>query len=440
MKPRLLLAFTLLACVQSSLCIQPDDKASAQPDPKYFHYRADIATQATSQAYVIVTPEIWRNATSDLRDLRLYTDSSQVPYALVPASSEQVRGNEESAAVLNLGRVGSDTQFVLAVNAGDALVSHEWVRLTLRDDTPDFVAKARVEGFNKFGGTVVDLGTTTLFNLQKEKLGENLTLKFPPSIFRYLRVTIPSIDPHAITDAHVFSPGVTNGNWTEMDLRTSLKIDAHDSVYEWDWPDTVPIGRVDFNIQSSTGGNKDFWRRVELRAEPDLPVATGAIWSVRSRAGAEVVNNDAATNYELLLPGEARSKHFKLIVHNGDDSPLNLTLRAGYRERRLYFAPPQGQKLILSFGDEKLDAPVYDYAKTWLRSDDAKLAQVANVQPNPTYTDRPDTRPWSEQHPALLWIALAIAVIGLGAVALKSFTRPGSSAQRLDHGRDREQR
>lgn len=435
MRLRLLLALTLLACVQSSFCFQSSDKAPAPPDPKYFHYRADVTTPATSQAYVIVTPEIWRNATSDLRDLRLYRGSLQVPYALVPASSEQVRGYEISAAVLNLGRVGGNTQFVLAVNGGDALVSHEWVRLTLRDNTPDFVAKARIEGFNTFGGTVVDLGATTLFKLQKENLGENLTLKFPPSVFKYLRVTIPSVDPAAITGAHVFSPGVTNENWTEMDLRTSLKIDAHDSVYEWDWADTVPIGRVEFNIQPSSGGNRDFWRRVELRAEPDLPVATGAIWSVRSRAGANIaktdlVNNDAATNYELLVAGEARSKHFKLIIHNGDDPPLNLTVRVAYRERRLYFAPPLAQKLILYFGDEKLEAPVYDYAKTWVRSDDAKLAQVANVLPNPDYTGRPDTRPWTEQHPSLLWIALAIAVIGLGAVALKSFKSASTQERR----------
>lgn len=420
----LLLALAIPMLSKSAKGTQSDHPPSAPADPKYFHYRAEVTTPAASQTYVSITPEVWRNATSDLRDLRLYKGASQVPYALVPASSENVRGNEESAAILNLGRVNGDTQFVLAVNAGDALLSHEWVRLTLHDNTPDFVAKARVEGFNNFGGTVVDLGTTTLFKLRKEKLGENLTLKIPPSVFRYLRVTIPSITPSAITGAHVFSPGVTNQNWTEMDLHPSLKIDTHDSVYEWEWPDTVPIGRLQFNIDpgvgGTTGGNpgekKDFWRTVELKAEPDLPVATGAIWSVQSRAG-----TDAANNYELLVPGEARSKHFKLIVHNGDDPPLKLTLRAAYRERRLYFAPPQAPRLTLYFGDEKLEHPVYDYAKTWVRSDEVKAAQVANVQPNPDYTARPDQRPWTEQHPTLLWIALAIAVLGLGAVALRSF-------------------
>jgi hypothetical protein len=432
----LLIALPSLSKSATGWFAQSDHPATAQADPKYFHYKADITTPATSQAYVIVTPEIWRNATSDLRDLRLYNGAVPVPYALAPASGEEVRGNEENATILNLGRVNGDTQFVLAVNAGDALLSHEWIRLTLRDGSPDFVAKAHVEGFNNFGGTVVDLGTTTLFKLQKEKLGENLTVKFPPSVFRYLRVTIPSIDPSAITGAHVFSPGVANRNWTEMDLRTSAKIDAHDSVYEWDWPDTVPIGRVEFKIDSGNGGNRDFWRRVELRAEPDLPVATGAIWSVESRAGNAVANNDAASNFELLVPGETHSKHFKLIVHNGDDPPLKLTIRAAYRERRLYFAAADAQKLTLYFGDEKLDRPVYDYAKTWVRSDEASAAHVANVQPNPEYTGRADERPWSERHPAVIWIALAIAVIGLGAIALKSFTRQHTdgSAQQLDQG------
>ncbi len=39
---------------------------------------------------------------------------------------------------------------------------------------------------------------------------------------------------------------------------------------------------------------------------------------------------------------------------------------------------------------------------------------------NAAYVPRPDDRPWSDQHPALLWVAILAAVIILGAVALRS--------------------
>jgi hypothetical protein len=39
---------------------------------------------------------------------------------------------------------------------------------------------------------------------------------------------------------------------------------------------------------------------------------------------------------------------------------------------------------------------------------------------NTAYTGRPDDRPWSERHPALLWGAIVAAVLVLGALALRS--------------------
>ena len=392
----------------------------SQADPKYFHYYADVTAPAAQQEYVVVTPEVWRNATSDLRDLRLYVGATQAPYVLAPRTSEEASGVQRGAPVLNLGRVNGETQFVLDLRQGDEVTSFESVQLTLRDDTPDFIAKARVEGLNELEGTPVDLGASTVFKLEKEKLGANLTLKFPPSVFRYLRVTIPLLEPKVITGAHVFSPGAANEKWTEMDVPATMRNEGHDTVFEWEWPDTVPIGRIEFGMDPTT----DFWRRVELRGEHESAVANGAIWSIKRRA-----RTDQSNNFQLLVPAEAHSKHFKLIIHNGDDPPLPMKISAGYRERRMYFAPPQAGTLRLYFGDGELQAPVYDYARTWIRSANALPAELGAVQPNQEYTGRPDQRPWSERHPALLWIALGIAVLGLGAVAVKSLATANSDSE-----------
>jgi hypothetical protein len=43
---------------------------------------------------------------------------------------------------------------------------------------------------------------------------------------------------------------------------------------------------------------------------------------------------------------------------------------------------------------------------------------------NAAYTGRPDDRPWSERHPAVLWAAIVTAVLILGAIALKSMRNP----------------
>jgi hypothetical protein len=39
---------------------------------------------------------------------------------------------------------------------------------------------------------------------------------------------------------------------------------------------------------------------------------------------------------------------------------------------------------------------------------------------NAAYAGRPDDRPWSERHPAVLWVAIIMVVLILGGIALRS--------------------
>jgi hypothetical protein len=74
----------------------------------------------------------------------------------------------------------------------------------------------------------------------------------------------------------------------------------------------------------------------------------------------------------------------------------------------------------LYYGDEKLEPPVYDYAKLFQREQGASAAQIAAEAMNAAFTGRPDDRPWSERHPVVLWAAIVGAVVVLGTIALKS--------------------
>jgi len=96
-------------------------------------------------------------------------------------------------------------------------------------------------------------------------------------------------------------------------------------------------------------------------------------------------------------------------------------------ERRLYFDVPAQAELTLYYGDEKLEQPVYDYSKLFLRDKTPVPAQLGPEVSNPAYTGRPDDRPWSERHPVVLWTAIIVAVVTLGGVALRSMR--GATAQ-----------
>lgn len=57
------------------------------------------------------------------------------------------------------------------------------------------------------------------------------------------------------------------------------------------------------------------------------------------------------------------------------------------------------------------------------------MAQVGAAQSNPQYSGRPDDRPWTERNGYLLWIAMIVAVIVLGALALRGLKSGSSTAQ-----------
>jgi hypothetical protein len=111
----------------------------------------------------------------------------------------------------------------------------------------------------------------------------------------------------------------------------------------------------------------------------------------------------------------------RIIIHNGDDVPLKITsARLQQYERRIYFDCDSGARPRLYYGDEKLGPPVYDYAKLFQKDANAGQVQLGGEEPNAAYTGRPGDRPWSERHPAVLWLAIVSAVLILGGIALRS--------------------
>jgi hypothetical protein len=147
-------------------------------------------------------------------------------------------------------------------------------------------------------------------------------------------------------------------------------------------------------------------------------LAAGDITRVRiTRGGTSVTSEELAVG--TLEKPEQR---FKVTVHNADNPPLNITsVQPLSIERRVYFDPAARTTVKLYYGDSKLAAPVYDYTKFFQADPAAAQAELGLGMYNAAYTGRPDDRPWSERHKALLWIAMVLAVVVLAVLALRGF-------------------
>ena len=379
--------------------------------PYFTDVREVTVASPGQQAYVVVDNEVWSAARRDLADLRLYAaDGAEIPYALT-AQQPATRVAESEVKILQPGTLGGDTQFVLDVSS----VS-EYNRVTLKLKTRDFIARATVEGQDDLHqARWVRLAAVTLYDFTREKLGSNSTLRLPDSRFRYLRVTIAgAVAPEDILGASVASFEEKQGAWTAIRSVSEMKQEGRTTVAAWDSPPNVPLERIEFDVDPA---EVNFRREFKVFDADGRQVATGAVSRVKVHRAARVVDSET---FAVPLSG-VRSRSFRVVIENGDDPPLRLRAVKSFAvERRVYFNPAGKTRFKLYYGDPKLSAPVYDYAKFFRVDASAPAAALGPVTQNAAYTGRPDTRPWSERHPEVLWIAMLAAIAGLGGIAWRS--------------------
>lgn len=388
---------------------------------QYFSHVRDVThIDPGRQNYFVVDPDLWKVARPDLADLRLYDGQSQVPFALRKQVADSSR-QETAANVLNLGTVAGQAEFDLDVRR---VTEYSRVRLSL--DAKNFVGTAQIEGRqnpNHRSGT--QLGSGTLYDFTLEGLGSNFTLKIPPSSFPYLHVRLAAgIRPEQVKGAFIASASESQPAWLRAGSCAAVSPPAKQSVFECSIPQGMPIERLAFEVES---GAVNFSRTVILSDEQGEEVERGTISRVRmTRAGQTIRSEDLAIDFDPRTAGKIR-----VAIANGDDAPLPIRqLWALSVERRIYFDPAGRTTLRLDYGDPKLEAPSYDYAKLFRPDAEAAIAQLGVPQLNPQFTGRPDDRPWSERHKAVLWAAMLIAVALLAALAWRGWSanKQGQSA------------
>jgi hypothetical protein len=384
--------------------------APGPPEPaiSYFTNVRDVhIAQPDRQNFFLVDEELWTHSRPDLGDLRLYDGEMPVQYAF----SEQragVSSEEVEAKILNLGSVSGHTEFDLDVG-GIA----EYDRIRLRLDVHDFVATASVSGGDAPGKASVELTPSTLYDFTKEQLGSSSLVKLPKSSFRYLHIRLaPGIRPDQVKGATIYNLREQQAAWTKVGSCAPPQAKKRLTVIACDIPEKVPVNRVLLHVAPA---QVNFRRTVSVEDAKGRQVASGDISRVRVNRGGTLVIAE-----ELAINVGTSSGRLTLTIDNGENPPLSIVGAEPLSlERRIYFDPQGKTALRLYYGDEKLSAPAYDYARFFHLDASPAEAQLAAGAHNAQYAGRPDDRPWSEQHTAILWGAMLLAVLVLAVLALR---------------------
>jgi len=415
-----------------------------QASPAYLRYRRTITlptSSIASQSCTLIDAQVFPHAAPYLTDLRIYPatpGSRELPYAITLSEPDHL--DNEPAQVLNLGMTGRNITFDLQMPA------RPYADITLDLDGHDFLATATVTGHYSDSAPPTSLGTFTLFDLATQHLSRSTTLHLQESTFPRLHVELsvtaapgaPAFitKPQLVRAATVPPSREAQTLYTLSAETTAIENRGHQTIARLLVPQRVPIERISFTLATTFKSN--FSRDVRILDHPDpdrpqpqtppsdLPIATESVTSTIQRvhltqAGREIRQQQLSIPATLGANMQSAAA-VEVYIENGDDAPLPITsVRLEMRERRLCFEPPaDASGLTLLYGDPTLPAPQYDFARLFTPTARAASAQLGPEQLNPIYTSRPDSRPLTERHPALLWIALLAVVCSLALVAFRS--------------------
>ncbi len=400
--------------------------SAVSPEIRYFRYERPIQNtpQQAGQACFAVDPELFAHAAPGLADLRLYRNGAETPY-LVQMSAPSATTSERTIEPLNLGERGGQTVFDAAMPGGS------YSDLVLKVAGSDFIATVTVNGSQQQTGPATKIGDYTIFDLTRQRLGRSTVLHLPVSDFRYLHFRIAGpLRPESVSGLSASELPAGQAAYTLVAESAIVTQKDHKSTIEFTVPAHVPVDRVVF-VAGAMPAN--FSRDVTIEARPIVPTPAGdssepprSISSSGNLLRVHTIQDDHRIDQEHLdidAPQaifEAPSR-WAATIDNGDNAPLvPASVRLEMVKRTVCFEAG-GDGYTLYYGDSKLSSPRYDLGQ-FLVGGAAGAAQgiAGPEQPNPKYQSRPDDRPFTEKHPQLLWIALAMVIAVLGAIALRT--------------------
>jgi hypothetical protein len=391
------------------------------PEQRYFRYERPVTGIPAQQKQTCAELDIatFAHAAPALADLRLYHDGQETPYALrvsAPLSIEHT-----PLQPINLGTQKGNTVFDAEMPQGSySTIQLEIVR-------KNFIATVDVSGSRiQNGSDATQLGSYTVFDLTGQKLGRSMLLHLPVSDFPYLHFRVSSpVKPEEITGLSIERGPLRSAEYITIAETKQMIQQGRSSAIEFSLPPHIPVDRIEF-VPADRASN--FSRSVSIEVMPGQgskqhgPIAnySGEIRRVHILRGSRRIDDERLA-IDVDNSGAAVATKWTVKINNGDDLPLALSaVRLEMQKQEICFDAVPGTNYTLYYGDTALSSPQYDYVRFFQPDKDATQASLGPEQGNPQYQTRPDTRPFTEKHPALLWIALVIAVVVLGGIALRS--------------------
>lgn len=375
--------------------------------------------------------QVYNSAKEDLSDLRvLGPNNEECPYAITSQDEVKKEQKLESSVV---SKQITQTDSIIVAELKDPLKPFNGLKVI--PESNNFARKITVEGSNdnksweiirkgmiiySFAFQMTYKSFEQYTNEIYETYGfgkysrENLAFQFPESTFKYVRVTVPhdkDKEPVELKNIEIFNIAKLDAI-EELYKSSLIKIEPDkdgksvENIFDFKYKDT-PLSRIDINTDQS-----NFFRKVEVAGSNDLKewknLASGVIFSI-------AVDEETERNTTVDI-GNAEYRYIKVKVFNGDNKAVKITSIKGYNLKKyLVIIPEKNIQYELLYGNPGAKAVSYDLGAVIKGKpiDGFGKGALGNEVRNDKYEPYKERKPWTEDKPYILWIAMCVIIFGM---------------------------
>ncbi|HLJ45071.1 MAG TPA: DUF3999 family protein [Bryobacteraceae bacterium] len=378
-------------------------------------YFKDLQSVPQRQGFasLLLDRDVLDKARNDEADVRLYSGSHEVPYAL-RIRHEVEQSEAFPAREFNRGTAGGSAE--ISLDLGEQPQQHNEVEIDTAGD--NFRRMADVEGspdgvqWSKLSSQAIVFRFTA-----SGRTVEQQAIPYPVSRYRYLRIRV-SRDSQTDKDVpeikSVRIRRVVEAIGEDIPFQGTLEVRDADrvngrpaSIWRIDFGGRIPIHRIEINTYE-TAFSRPF--QLDVIDDPSTPVFL-ASGELNRRA------DETVTPLKIEFQ-EHWARRVKLTITDDRNTPLSINVvNAQSAARELIFeAQAAPEPMRIYYGNPKALAPHYDIAAR-LPAEIRPAPSRAGLGPqhdNPIYV--PEPKPFSERAPWLVYVVLAAASVALAAI------------------------
>ena len=376
------------------------------------------SSQAAVHAEVSLPWDLIARCRPGCPDLRLIDDRGlEVPFELLADRGEFHSETHPAKIVENSFVRGEYTQLIADV--GQEPPTYD--RVSLETPKPDFIVWAELALSDDAGTWRVVEPRAPIARFRSRAVDGTQTIPFQGLCSRYVRLRIfESSEQFPVDVVNVLNQISRKAERTEIPSSFSAAPSSEEG--ETSWTADLSTGAYPISEVRFSTGTPEFYRAVRISGSND-----GQEW-VYLASGTIYRYSQGKTLRESLgieFPESPGYRFSRVTIVNANDAPLsNLRIALFAAPRKLLFKQEPAEHYRIVYGHERASSPQYDLSR-YLEFGTAKPVYVMlGLGPEELTSNYLDPRPFTERHPALLWVVLGIAVLLLGYAALHALRTP----------------